>query len=153
MPKLRHSKDPAYAYFITTRLLGTGKIFCDFKLAQIVMDGILHGRSEEWYYLYAFVVMPDHMHIELTPRSKAVPEIMKVLKGFSSRQINKTTLKTGSLWQAGYMDFPIYQREIAWQKVNYIEENPVRAGLVNNAIDYPFSSARMHDLLDLEFIV
>jgi hypothetical protein len=46
------------------------------------------------------------------------------------------------------MDFPIWQRKIAWQKVNYIEENPVRAGLVKNAIDYPFSSARMRDCLD-----
>ena len=149
MPKLRHSKTQAYAYFITTRILEENRIFSDCNLAQIVMDIILFGRREGWYYLYAFVVMPDHMHLELTPKGKTVSEIMKSLKGFSSWKINKAFEKSGTLWQKGYMDFPVYQSEVAWQKINYIEENPVRAGLVKNAIDYPFSSAKMHDILDI----
>jgi putative transposase len=152
MPQLRHLHIENGINFITSCILERKNIFAIDRHARILMDAILYGRMEGWYYLFAFVIMPEHMHLELTPKEKTLAEIMKIIKGFSSRQINNTIGSSGSLWQAGYMDFPIFTKKVAWQKVVYIENNPVRAGLVKNAIDYPFSSAAMHDLLDLDML-
>jgi putative transposase len=150
--KLKHIQSKGCTYFITTCIANRNMIFADCGLAQILMDDIIYGRNEGWYYLFGFVIMPDHLHLELAPRNKAIPAIMKCLKGYSSRQINLKNERTGTLWQEGYMDFPIYSKKIAWQKLVYIEQNPVRAGLVTEAINYPYSSAGMHDLLDLDHL-
>ncbi|OGC91476.1 MAG: hypothetical protein A2W25_01720 [candidate division Zixibacteria bacterium RBG_16_53_22] len=117
-----------------------------------MMDAIFYARNYKWYFLFGFVVMPDHMHLLFSPREMSKPDIIRGLKGYTARMINKQTNFAGSFWQAGYIDFPINSREIAEQKLAYIEQNPVKARLVKNARDYPFSSAGKHDKLDLHMM-
>jgi putative transposase len=137
------------AYFITTCTFNRVKIFSDPEYAQIVVDAIIYGQKQKWYQLLAYVVMPDHIHLIIVPASKDVSAIMKSIKGFSFREINLLNDTKGKLWQEGFHELTLDKIEFVLQKLKYIENNPVRSGLVKNSTDYQFSSAGKYDELDL----
>jgi putative transposase len=150
MTRPRHEHDDLNKiFFVTTNTFGRFLAFSNPLFAQIAMDAIFHGRYAGWYYLFGFVIMPDHMHLLFRPNVKNVARTMQGLKGFTSRTVNRHLNACGPLWQEGYIDFPIYTRKMAEQKLAYIEQNPIRAGLVKEASDYPYSSAGKKEGLDI----
>src|SRR4029077_227479 len=93
------------------------------------------------YELHAFVVMPNHVHVLVTP-TLALRKLTKSLKGITTKRANARMALTGSpFWQEESFDHLVRnQRE--FEKIrSYIEENPVRAGLVRTAAEYRWSSA------------
>jgi REP element-mobilizing transposase RayT len=87
--------------------------------------------------------MPDHVHLALTPgfkdgRTISIPEITQVLKGVSAHRINKALGRRGSVWQEESFDRALRHEEDVDAKIFYMLENPVRAGLVANPLDYPW---------------
>ncbi len=93
------------------------------------METLQHYRREGSYKLFAFVVMPDHIHLII--QTENLPKSMKDLKGgFTSRM-------RGRFWQPGFTDHLILNREQFESRREYIHQNPVRAGLCEKAEDYP----------------
>jgi putative transposase len=153
MSRPRHIQgDNIKAFYVTTNTYNKFPAFADRRFAQLAMDAIFYGQASKWYYLYGFVVLPDHLHLLFSPRDRKKPDIIQGLKGYTARMINRQTNLDGPFWQAGYIDLPINTKEMAEQKLAYIERNPVKAGIVKNARDYPFSSASKHDRLDLSMM-
>src|ERR1022692_4147669 len=93
------------------------------------------------YALHAFVVMPNHIHLLATP-SLPLPKLTRSLKGITAKRANAMLGLTGSpFWQEESYDHSV-RHEREFEKIrNYIEENPVRARLVKEASEYPWSSA------------
>jgi len=93
------------------------------------------------YVLHFFVIMPNHVHLQATP---AVPlsKLTKSLKGITAKRANTMLGLTGSpFWQEESYD-RLLKDSREFEKIgNYIEENPVRAGLVREASEYLWSSA------------
>ncbi|MBZ5627376.1 MAG: transposase [Acidobacteriia bacterium] len=94
-------------------------------------------------HLHVAVVMPDHVHLILTPavdydRRRVYPlsEILWAIKSASSHRINKLLGCSGAVWQAEYFDTAIRRSESLDQKMEYVRQNPVRAGLVTSAERY-----------------
>ena len=110
-------------------------------LARLVADSIRRGVTLGHYELHAFVVMPNHVHVLLTPR---VPpsRLLKSLKGFTAREANRILGRTGEpFWQRESYDHWV-RNEAEFQRIRaYIENNPVKAGMAPQAGDYPWSSA------------
>jgi REP element-mobilizing transposase RayT len=77
MPKLRHIYIQEHPYLTTTVTLTREPIFADSKAADILLDGVLFGKEQQWYYLLSFVIMPDHMHLIIIPRGKNISECME----------------------------------------------------------------------------
>jgi putative transposase len=152
MNKIKHLNLEGYVYFITTCTFGKEKFFISDGFAQTVVNTIIFGRTESWYYLLAYVVMPNHLHLLIAPKNRKVPSIMMSIKGYTSRKINIIANRSGKIWQDGYIDFPMDNRRAAIEKINYIEQNPVRAGLVKDIVEYPYSSAFNHDIWDREYL-
>jgi putative transposase len=73
---------------------------------------------------------------------------MKSIKGFSSRRINEVLNRKGSIWQAGFYDYILDSEEMLLSRIRYVEENPVRKGIVEYAEDYKYSSARYRSETD-----
>jgi REP-associated tyrosine transposase len=97
-------------------------------------DGIKHD-------LQVVVVMPDHVHMILTPLvlSGAVVSlaaIMREIKGFSARLINEKLGHPGTVWQEESFDHVLRASEALDQKILYILENPVRRGLIDDWHNY-----------------
>jgi len=130
-----HFEIDGVIYFITTRLKREGR-FVTEREAEIVVNTILDSSTRKEMTLYAYVMMPNHMHILIKPIICGISKAMQLVKGRSSRQVNE-----GNFWQKGFFDFGILTEEKFREKFNYIHFNPVKCGLVEKAEDYKFSSA------------
>jgi len=93
--------------------------------------------SGSWYLL-AWVVMPDHIHLLAELRGGTLPEMVRKLKGRTAMRINALRESRGSVWQRGYHDHAIRREEALIDAARYVVANPLRAGLVRRLGDYPF---------------
>jgi len=91
--------------------------------------------------VHEFVVMPNHVHILITiPGELSLEKAMQLIKGSFSFRANKELGFRGEIWQRGYSDVRVVDEQSFEEHRAYIENNPVRAGLVNSAEEYPFGS-------------
>jgi putative DNA methylase len=111
-------------------------------IADMVVEGIRHNDAVlGHYFLHAYAVMPNHVHLLVTPLI-TLPKLTKSLKGITAKRANamlKLTVKT--FWQDESYDHLVRNGREFDRIRNYIEQNPVRAGLVSEPSDYPWSSA------------
>jgi len=98
-----------------------------------------------------FVVMPDHLHIMMIPVRKNISQCIKAIKGYSARLINAYRQCRGSLWQPGFFDYVLDSEDKVIGRVAYIEDNPLRKGLVGHPEEYIFSSASCAEKMDHVF--
>ena len=99
-----------------------------------------HGRT---MHLHVAVIMPDHVHLVVTPlidfeRRRVYPlsEILWAIKSASAHRINRLFGRAGAVWQAEYFDTALSRSESLDAKMEYVRQNPVRAGLVARPEDY-----------------
>jgi len=110
---------------------GTGpRFFCRPEIASIVVEAILR-REQRHYELHAWVVMPNHVHLLITPLVE-VSKVMQSLKRFTARECNRILGRTGQpFWQDESYD-RLVRDDAEFSRIGrYIEMNPVRAGLVS----------------------
>lgn len=95
--------------------------------------------------LHVAVVMPDHVHLIFTPRIDAgnqttysVMQIMHAIKGSSARAVNQALGRRGPVWQEESFDHVLRSMESLREKVDYVCQNPVRAGLAASPKLYPW---------------
>ena len=123
-------------FFITSRTFNSRRVFQVPANAELFLNTLQHYRREGHYKLHAFVVMPDHIHLLLTP-TETIERAMSLIKGgFSHRLASHLPV-----WQRSYTDHRIRNREDFEIHRNYIYQNPVRAGLSATPEQYPYSSA------------
>jgi len=106
------------------------------------VDSIHYGAQHLQYYeLEAFVVMANHVHLLVLPRVSP-SRFLQTLKGYTAREANRLLGRTGQpFWQAESYDHAVRDDRESDRIKAYIEDNPVKAGLVANAEDYLWSSA------------
>ena len=121
---------------------GYGNAFLkDSRVATIVQDSLLKLDGER-YDLFSWVVMPNHSHFLLTRfEDWELEQLMHSHKSYTAHQANKLLNRTGKFWMEEYFDRYIRNADHFRNAVNYIENNPVKAGLCSKPSDWPFSSA------------
>lgn len=111
-------------------------------IADMVTEAFYHSANvQRRYTLHAFAVMPNHVHLLLSPHIP-LPQLTKALKGYTAKRANQMLARTGNpFWQEESYDHLVRGaaegERIRW----YIEQNPVGAGLVREACGYRWSSA------------
>jgi len=123
------------------------KHLSDPRFATLVADALqFYHRSR--YELFAYVVMPNHVHLVLRPSLKSdshlswgLDEIMRSIKGYTGKKANELLGAHGEFWQREYYDHMVRSEEEWCYYVNYTHENPVSAGLSERAEDWQWSSA------------
>ena len=115
----------------------------DPRIAGVVSNALRYGEMvRQLYRLHAWVIMPNHIHVILEPRI-ALQEIMRCLKGRTSRVANRILGRTGkSFWQDESFDHWVRSGEELQQLIGYVEGNPVKARLVQAEQEWLWSSAR-----------
>ena len=92
--------------------------------------------------VHDFAVMPNHVHILMTvPGDLSLEKTMQLIKGGFSFRANRELGFRGEIWQRGFSDVRIVDDTSFQQHREYIENNPVKAGLANSPEEYPFGSA------------
>jgi len=143
-------------FFVTCRVMRRRKTLEDGELeglARVVRE----CRAKHGFLLTAWVFLPDHWHAIFFPRTPlTIAGVMEPIKVGSTLRINRARKASGLLWQPRFFDpaplplnvFVAGRRRALrsvkeyHEKVAYIHENPVRAGLVERAEDWAWSSVR-----------
>ncbi len=103
---------------------------------QWILQHIKNGHAQ-FYRLIGVCVMPDHVHVILSPNDNStISDVMKGIKGVSSREINRLRGKHGALWQGESWDRILRDEEEFQEKLNYMLMNPVEAGLAEDPWSY-----------------
>lgn len=116
-------------------------LLADPRNARIVSDALSHFDGIR-YGLLAWAVMPNHVHamIEQYP-GYPLGQIVHAWKSFTANRINGLSSLEGRLWAPDYYDCFIRDADHYVNAVDYVEHNPVKAGLAERADEWPFSSA------------
>ena len=147
--------------FITVVTKNRLPVFKSDQMKAVLCRAIDEARTSAGFLLFAYVIMIDHMHL-LTSRPTTTSNLLRVLKGITARRVIDYLKENNylsslsklehqgqhrnhrySLWQTERNVFPIFSESKFMEKVTYIHQNPVRAGLVEHATDYRWSSARI----------
>ena len=113
----------------------------DDGAAATVRETLLRSDGVR-YRLFAWCIMPNHVHVLVQPAStERLPNILHTWKSFSAGRINRRLGRTGRLWQPESFDRYIRSDEHLAAAIAYIEDNPVKAGLVHRRDQWRWSSA------------
>ena len=145
-PKREHATSNAQTYMVTSSTWERRALFRNERWAKLVIDTLYHYRGSA-YLLHEFVIMPDHIHVLLTPLTSLEKAVQFIKGGFSFRAKGELGCQF-EIWQRSFTEHRIKGSEDYDRHRSYIFENPVRAGFANNAEDYAHSSARLTSLVD-----
>jgi len=124
-------------FFVTSITSNRRRLFQVAANAELFLETLQHYRREGHYKLHAFVVMPDHIHLLLTPQGLTIERVVGLIKGgFSHRLGSKLPV-----WQRGFTDHRIRDGNDFQARREYIHQNPVRARMVELPEIYLYSSA------------
>ena len=128
-------------YFVTGNVLGKRSLFQVEKIALLFIDIMVDYQSQGKYLLHDFVVMPDHIHVILTPCGITLERAMQLIKGGFSFQFNKNLKTKREIWQPSFMDRRIRDAAEYERFREYIAQNPVKTRLVSAPHEYRYGSA------------
>lgn len=148
MGRLTHRTGEGWTYFVTTKSWESTFWFQVTKAAQIVVGKMLEYRDKGNYLLHDFVLMPNHVHLILTPSSASLEKCMQLIKGGSSFEIHKLRGSRTEIWQSGFHESRVKSWADYQKKRDYVMFNPVAAKLVECPEGWPFSSATGRYALD-----
>lgn len=154
-----HGTLPAHRYFPVANVVDSGKVFAAMdrildradtgpshlrepRIADMIVEAFRYNSEQLGHYvLHAFVIMPNHVHLLITLAVK-LPLLTKSLKGITAKKANLILGSTGTpFWQEESYDRLVRNSDEFERIRNYIETNPVRAGLVNERSSFKWSSA------------
>jgi putative transposase len=116
-------------------------------MAELFIEVLRSTMRTKGIVIHDFVIMPNHVHILMTvPGELSLEKAMPLIKGGFSFRANKELGFQGEIWQRGFSDVRIQDEQSFEQHREYIENNPVKAGLANSAEEYAFGSAHMKKL-------
>src|SRR5689334_13333252 len=120
---------------ITTITWQRRALFRNERWTKLLIDTLYHYRSSA-FLLHEFVIMPDHIHLLITPATSLEKAVQFIKGGFSCRA-KKELGSNMEIWQKGFQDQRIRDAADYDVHVTYIRENPVRKHLCGNPQEYP----------------
>ncbi len=170
-------------HFITFAVVEWVDVFTRKEYRDIVVDSMRHCQQERGLLLHAWCLMSNHIHLIVSAKNNDTSDILRDFKKFTSKQIIKAieTNKQESrrdwmlkifkqqgekncrnsnnqFWRQDNQPKELFSSGFIVQKLNYIHNNPVEAGIVDKAEEYLYSSARDYHhckkcgLLELVFL-
>jgi len=137
---LRRFNTTGGLHFLTFSCYRRQPFFCTPQARDCFERSLEQARVRYRFYVAAYVVMPEHVHLLLTaPSSGTVATVVQAIKQSVSR---KLIGDREHFWQARYYDFNVWSREKRIEKLKYIHRNPVKRGLVERPEDWAWSSFR-----------
>jgi len=107
--------------------------------AMLLIDVLRSNVATGKFQLHDFVIMPDHLHLLMTlPGDVAIEKAMQLIKGGFSYRLKKEFGYQGEVWQRGFSEVRVSDQESFLLHREYIVQNPVKAGLVDTAEQYPY---------------
>ncbi|HET9792507.1 MAG TPA: transposase [Candidatus Angelobacter sp.] len=138
-PAREHATHGGHTYFVTSQTYERRLFFGNERWAKLMLEVLNHYR-ERAYLLHEFVIMKDHFHLLMTPKTSLEKAVQFIKGGFSFRA-KRDLGYTGEVWQPGFPDHRIRDSQDYEIHRRYIFNNPVKKKYVSEAHMYPYSSA------------
>lgn len=157
--------DPTHLYFVTASIVGWIHIFRESEYAEILLDSLKWMQKQERILLFAFAIMPSHLHLIIKPEHSTIGEVPQQFGSYTAHEILKRCRQNNrtewlrifqqkhrdprhshSIWQ-DIQAKNIFSTSFLSQKMEYIHHNPVAKEwkLVKDRADYIYSSAGNYD--------
>lgn len=144
MPRTARIVIPGYLYHITQRGNFKQAVFQDDQDRATYLKYIQGSAKKSETSLYAYCLMDNHVHFLVKPiREKSLARTFSAAHMKYSQYFNKKNNRRGHLWQSRFYSSMVVGSHIS-EAFRYVENNPVRAGMVEKAWHYGWSSARAH---------
>jgi putative transposase len=141
MARLPRLTVPGYPHHIIQRGNNRQAIFASAADYQFLLDLLEDNAKKFGVAVHAYVLMGNHFHLLATPETAdALPKMMQAVGRRYVRHFNDAQGRSGTLWEGRYKSTLIQTERYLLACMAYIDLNPVRAGLVAQAKDYPWSS-------------
>jgi putative transposase len=184
MSRLLKIKDPHGVYFITCTVVDWVDVFTRPEYKQIIIESLRFCQQNKGLYIHAYVIMTNHLHLIVSRKNDAPPlsDIVRDFKKFTAQQLLKAIQvpiesrrdwmlalfkragtknannQTYQFWIQDNHPVELFSLKFIIQKLNYIHDNPVSAGIVEAPHLYLYSSAEAylaqhkHALLDIDIL-
>jgi len=144
MPRLARNVFPNIPHHVTQRGNRREDVFFTDDDRLIYLEWLEFYCKKYDVSVLAYCLMTNHVHLVLTPHTKeGLQQALKPLHMRYSQHINKTKGWSGHSWQGRFFSSPL-DEAYTWSTIRYVEQNPVRAGMLEKAEDYRWSSAASH---------
>lgn len=144
--------------FVTTTILGYTPVLRKDAEKKVLLARVADDCRYFGAVLHAYCIMDHHLHVILrAPDAMTMSKFMQSLKARAAKELLprltpyvrarlKEVEKDGrSLWMRSFRGIPVRSETVFWKCITYVHLNPVRAGLCEGTVDYPWSSARMFE--------
>jgi putative transposase len=144
---LRHSTPDslsgiARTFFVSSKTFRGKALLQSERSALLFIDTLRSYVQAGKFTVHDFVVMPDHVHLSITiDNLTSIEKAVQLIKGGYSYRRKKELGELGEIWQKGFSEVRITSRASFLKHREYIEQNPVRAGLAKTPEEYPYGSA------------
>jgi putative transposase len=130
------------AFFVSSRTVQGKHLLQSQRSADLLIDVLRAYTLAGKFKVHEFVVMPDHFHVLLSLDAEtSIERAVQLIKGgFSFRRKKELGLE-GEIWQRGFSEVRVIDRTSFLAHKEYIDDDPVKAGLAARAEDYPYCSA------------
>ena len=144
MPRTARITAPGLVYHVTHRGNRRCDVFFEREDREVYLRWLAAAGRRHGLEVWAFCLMTNHVHLLVRGlRSDSLGRAMGEVQGRYARRINEARRWSGHLWANRFYSHPV-AGEGLWAAARYIERNPVRAGIVRTAEEYPWSSTRAH---------
>jgi putative transposase len=134
-----HILSPSRIFFATTRTSMGMRLLQSERNAGLLIDVLRSLVAEKKFKLHDFVIMPDHMHLLIEVDGEmTIEKALQLIKGRFSFRLSHEFGYKGEVWQRGFTEKQVYGSESFEQHRRYIAENPVKVGLVESHVQFPF---------------
>jgi putative transposase len=154
-----HAKQ--FADFVTITCLEWKPILAEDRFKNIILDSLRYLSDQQRVTVYAFAIMQNHFHLIwqiLGDHSRedvqrdflkyTGQQILKCLRNEQSSLLTELLVnakdRKHQVWERNSLSVPLWTTEVFWQKLDYIHNNPVRAGLCQYSWQYKYSSAKYY---------
>jgi putative transposase len=129
----------AGVFFVTTTTSMARRLLESERNAMLLIDVLRSNVAAGKFQIHYFVIMPDHLHLLMTlPSNVSVEKAMQLVKGGFSYRLKRELAFQGDVWQRGFCEVRIIDGQSFLQHRAYIVQNPVKAGLVDRAEQWPY---------------
>ena len=159
-------RDQSKTHFVTFTLVNWVDLFTRQVYKELIVENLNYCIQQKGLSVFAYVIMSNHIHFIIQSKNANLSNIIRDFKKFTSKAIvklvkshqesrgvwllqlfRKPSDPNGSkekyqVWQHGYHAEEVYSTTFLWTKLDYIHLNPVRAGIVEKAFEYIYSSAK-----------
>lgn len=141
MARLPRLTVAGYPHHIIQRGNNRQSIFADRADYELLLELLDENARKFHVAIHAYVLMSNHFHVLATPETtEGIPQMMQAVGRRYVRVFNQRWQRTGTLWEGRYRSTLIQAERYLLACMVYIDLNPVRAGLVGDPADYPWSS-------------